>query len=362
MWVVLGTRPEAIKLAPVVLALRRAGMPTRLVVTGQHRHLVHPALESFGLVPDEDLEVEPGPDLARTMARLLDRLAARLAEARPARVMVHGDTATTVAATLAAFYAGIPVAHVEAGLRTGELDAPFPEEANRLVVDRLATWWFAPTAHAAETLLAEGCESSRVHVTGNTAVDAVLAMHARVAGRPLGHWSDQLGRLATVGEGREWAVVTAHRRESIPEGLRGIAEGIRRLARRRPDMAWIVLLHPNPAVREVFLPALEGIPEVYCLDPLTYDLTVRLIGGAAVVLTDSGGLQEEAPTLGVPVVVLRDQTERIEGVAAGWLTVCGTEPEAIVTAAEAVLHERRRGAPLPFGDGRAALRIVEELS
>ena len=348
--VVLGTRPEAIKLAPVVHALREQQLSTSLVITGQHRDLVRPALASFGLEPDTDLDVPMTRDLSQLTAHLLASLGEYFSIAQPTRVVVHGDTATTLAATLAAFYDGIPVAHVEAGLRTGDLQAPFPEEANRVLVDHLATWLFAPTPRAAAALRAEGHPEPRIHMTGNTGVDAVLWMRD--------HGITTSPKLPS----QPWVVVTAHRRESIPHGLARIASAVVRLAEQHRDITWVVPLHPNPAVRDALAPDMASLPNVRCLDPLPYPDAVRLISGAKLVLTDSGGLQEEAPTLGVPVIVLRDKTERVEGVDAGWLQLAGTDPDRIVALTATALAAPPVGLPLPFGDGQAAKRIAAELA
>jgi UDP-N-acetylglucosamine 2-epimerase (non-hydrolysing) len=361
--VVIGTRPEAVKLAPVVRALRERGVDTDVLVSGQHADLVRPVLEAFSVRVDHALPRTEASDLATLTGRLLVQLGAALRRIAPSRVVVHGDTATALAASLAAFYAQLPLAHVEAGLRTGALAAPFPEEANRVLVDRLSDLWFAPTPLAARALLAEGIGPDRVHITGNTGVDAARWMSARAAALPLSTWASELGTaLAPLLAGAPPVLVTAHRRESIPDGLIGIATAVRTAASLRPDVHWLVPLHPNPRARAALAPRLADLPAVHLLDPLPYAAAIRVIGECVLVLTDSGGLQEEAPSLDTPVVVLRDRTERTEGVDAGWLRVVGTSAPAIVAATLDALDSPPRGTPDPFGDGHAAERIAAVLA
>ncbi|GAO39033.1 UDP-N-acetylglucosamine 2-epimerase [Sphingomonas changbaiensis NBRC 104936] len=358
--VVFGTRPEAIKLAPVVAALRSRGIPTRICVTAQHRELLDRALGS-GLTPDIDLNLmRPGQSLAVLTGRMVAALDRVFAAEQPERVIVQGDTATALAAAQAAYFRAIPIAHVEAGLRTGDLDAPHPEEGNRRMIGAVADMHFAPTAAAAAALRNEGIAAERIHLTGNTVVDALHAVRARLRRAPVlaGPARDLLDRCA----GRRLILVTCHRRESFgaaPE----IAAAIRALAT-RPDVLVALPLHPNPAIRHPLENALRDTPNVALLDPLDFAPFVSLLSAAYLVLTDSGGVQEEAPVLGTPVLVMRDVTERPEGVAAGTARLVGTRAQRIVSEACLLLdnpaaHARMARAHSPYGDGRAADRIVE---
>jgi UDP-N-acetylglucosamine 2-epimerase (non-hydrolysing) len=350
--VVAGTRPEAIKLAPVHAALAAAGrLEPVLLATSQHRELLAQALAPFGLTPAIDLDVmAPGQSPARVAATVLRRLETHLARLRPAWTVVQGDTASAFAAAVASFYAGVPVAHVEAGLRTGDLASPFPEEFHRRAIAAAATLHLAPTARAAANLRAEGVDAARIHVTGNTVVDAVQ----RIAG----------GAAATPAGGVPLVLVTMHRRESFGGGVRRIAAAIRRLAAERRGSVRIVYpVHPNPEVDAVMREALGGAAGVELLPPLGYAEFLALLRRAYFALSDSGGVQEEGPTLGVPVLVLRDVTERPEAVEAGWARLVGTDEEAIGAAARALLDKPDARAamtrgPNPFGDGRAGERIA----
>lgn len=353
--ILLGTRPEAIKLAPVISEFRRRGLPFRLVDSGQHPDLLPPHLAEFGLTSDRQLS-PPSRDrsLGSMAAHLVRTVTDHLEEERPGLLVVQGDTATALAGALAAHLGRIPLAHVEAGLRSGHLDAPFPEEANRRMADLLADWCFAPTTLAAERLRSEGVAAGKIEVTGNTVVDALEAMRPRFSpperARP----------------DRPLVVVTTHRRESFGEPLVRLCRAVRTLA----DDATIPIeivwpLHPNPEVRRVVEREMAGAGGVRLLPPRTYLEFLSLVAAAALVLSDSGGIQEEAPSLGVPVLVLRDVTERPEGIAAGWLELVGTDPDRIVTAARRRLAAggaAPRGAANPYGDGRAAGRIVDRLA
>ena len=360
--VAFGTRPEAVKLAPVLALLRQdPHLQALAVATGQHRDLVQAALDPFGLVPDIVLDVmRPGQDLPSLTARLLGAMAGVIAESRPQLVMVQGDTTTTFAAALAAFYDRVPVAHVEAGLRTGDMGAPFPEEANRRLVGVLADLHFAPTPGARASLVAEGVPPERILVTGNTAVDA---LH-HVAGLP------DDGRcpvLLALDEARPIVLATAHRRENQGEPLARLCRALARLVQLRPDVQVVLPVHPSPAVRGVVEPLLADVPGIRLVAPLDYVALVGIMRRAALVITDSGGLQEEAPALGVPVLVCREATERPEGIACGLATLVGTDEAAIVSHALEILgspDSARRTSPgalrpSPYGDGRASVRIVE---
>ena len=357
--VVAGTGPAAIKLAPVVLeARRRAGVEVLLCNTAQHRTLVTQALDVFGLKPDIDLDVMlPGQTLAGLTSRLFARLPDALAQTRPDVVVVQGDTTTVFAGALCAFYERIPVAHVEAGLRTDDPYAPFPEEINRRLVGQVARWHFAPTEGARHNLLRDGVSPDRVHVTGNTVVDALLTV---AAGDP------QVPAALDPGPGRRLVLVTGHRRENFGEGLRGVCGALADIARAHPDTDIVYLVHPNPNVEGPVRELLGGCANVRLAPPTGYGETVALMKRAALIITDSGGIQEEAPALGVPVLVTRDVTERPECVESGCARLVGTDRARIVSAAAALLddpaaHARMARAANPFGDGTASRRILDVL-
>ena len=354
MLVVYGTRPEAIKIAPVVTALR--ARPDRFTVrtcaTGQHREMLEQAQEPFGLSPDVDLRLmEPDQSLNGLAAAALRAVDGVLAAERPDWVLVQGDTTTAMATALAAFHRHVRLGHVEAGLRTGDLGRPFPEEANRRIVDLLADALFAPTARAAAALAAEGASPERVHLVGNTGIDALLSV---AAGLPSEPQADEV-------------LVTLHRRESFGPPLRAILDALRRLALAFPELTFIYPVHPNPNVRGPAVAALGSIGNFRLCNPLPYRELVRHLRRCRLVLTDSGGIQEEAPALGKPVLVLRDATERPEGVEAGTAELVGTAPERILEAASRLLADegarsRMAKAVSPYGDGRAALRIAAILA
>lgn len=356
--VVIGTRPEAIKMAPVVRELARdPAIVTRLVVTGQHRELLDPVLELFDLRPDRRLEaMVHGQTLSGLTARLFELLDPVVADERPDWMLVQGDTATTMTASLVAFYHGVAVGHIEAGLRTSDLRQPFPEECNRRIADLCAACCFAPTVAARDNLVAEGVPASRVHVTGNTIVDAVLD----IAARP---YDERLGPLAGLPRDRRWVLVTAHRRESFGPPLERICAAVRRLIDHFGRAIHVIApVHPNPNVYATMTRLLAG-PDCSVLSALGYRDLVYVLSRASLVMTDSGGIQEEAPTFGVPVLVLRDRTERQEGIAAGIARLVGTDPDVIVLEAIAALDgaASTRPAANPYGDGRAARRIVSIL-
>ena len=364
--VIFGTRPEAIKLAPVIEAL--AAEPTlapRVCVTGQHREMLDQMLTVFGIRPHHDLAVmQPDQDLFDLTARTLTGLRAVLDAERPAAVLVQGDTTTAMAASLAAFYRRIPLGHVEAGLRTGQAYDPYPEEMNRRLTTLLATWHYAPTVRAEANLLGEGIAADRILVTGNTIVDALHGIVGRLERNPAACTPavppEQLA-------GRRLVLVTGHRRESFGAGLRSICLALRDLAERHPDVVIVYPVHLNPAVQRPVREMLAGLPNVVLTAPLDYLPFVDLMRRAHLILTDSGGLQEEAPSLGVPVLVMRETTERPEAIAAGTAELVGTQRDAIVAAATRLLtdasaHARMRTAQNPFGDGAAAGRIAAHLA
>ncbi len=355
---VFGTRPEAIKMAPVIKELQKAGdcFSLRVVVTAQHREMLDQVLDLFGIRADYDLNImQPGQSLPDLACRILSRLTPVFARERPDLVIVHGDTATTFLGALAAFYLQIPVAHVEAGLRTYRPYSPFPEEMNRRLTGALAAYHFAPTRTAAENLLAERVPPAAVMVTGNTVIDALLA----VAARP----DLKLPRaVADIPAGEKVILVTTHRRENLGEPLRRIYSALRLLLADFPGL-WVVFpVHRNPLVRKAAKEILGDLSRVRLLPPLEYGSFVALMRRADLVLTDSGGIQEEAPALGKPVLVLRDTTERPEAVRAGTVRLVGLDEEKIRAEVrrlfldEAAYREMAQ-AVNPYGDGRAAERI-----
>ncbi|MCE6993386.1 UDP-N-acetylglucosamine 2-epimerase (non-hydrolyzing) [Saccharothrix sp. S26] len=354
-----GTRPEAVKIAPVALALGDHPVLRPVIVhSGQHNGMVEQALRSFGLLADVELDV---PRVTGSQAELLARLVAEfdrlLRERDPAVVLVQGDTTTALAGALAAFWRGIPVAHLEAGLRTGDLAGPFPEEGTRQMIARICALHLAPTDDAAAALVREGMADRRIVVTGNTVVDAVQ----RVAAADLPARDPRLAVLERVLDERSerLVLVTVHRRESWGEPLSRVLRAVRAIADRHPDVRVLLPVHPNPRVRAAARNLLGGHERIVVTEPLDYSDLVRALRRAALVLTDSGGLQEEAPTFGVPVLVLRDTTERVAAVDAGCAWLVGTDPIRIIAEAGWVLGARLR-LPLgrnPFGDGRAAGRV-----
>lgn len=359
--VVLGTRPEVIKLAPVIAALRPVA-ETVVCATGQHREMLAQALSSFGIVPDVTLDtMSPGRSLNVLASRLLLEMDGVLERARPDWVLVQGDTTTAYCAGLAAFHRGIAVAHVEAGLRTGDLANPFPEEANRRLLGQIATRHFAPTQRSRENLVREGIDATNIVVTGNTVVDAIMLAR--------GAWEQVPSSFASEGwSGTEppHILVTCHRRENFGETLSGICKVLRDLCARYAQHRWVFPVHLNPAVREPVLRELTAVPNLVLMEPVDYVSSLYLISRSLLVLSDSGGIQEEAPTFGVPVVVMRSHTERREGVDAGFATLAGQTPERIEAATSAWLDDPARRAALrdranPYGDGRAAQRIVASL-
>ncbi len=360
--VVFGTRPEAIKMAPVVHALRALeAIETRICVTGHHRVLLDRVLHVAGITPDIDLDVmQPNQTLDALTARLILALGAVFDAEMPDRVLVHGDTLTAMVASLAAHYRKIPVGHVEAGLRSGDIYQPWPEEANRRMVACIADLHFAPTHGAAAALRAEGRAEASIHMTGNTVVDALLGMRSRLRARPA--LAGDIGPVIARFAGRRIIAVTCHRRENLACGMARIAGALRDIAA-RPDVALIFPVHPNPQVRMVMEAGLADLPNVALIEALDYPDFVALLDACDLVLTDSGGVQEEAPSLGKPVLVLRETTERPEGVAAGTARLVGTDRARIVAETVTLLDNREAydamaRAHNPFGDGHAAGRIA----
>lgn len=359
---IFGTRPEAIKMAPVVQALQGdERFRVKVVVTAQHREMLDQALEIFGIKPDYDLNLmRPGQALGDVVSGVLKGLTPILEADRPDVVLVHGDTITTFAAALAAFFCKIPVAHVEAGLRTDDRYDPFPEEMDRRLTGVLATLHFAPTPWAKSNLLAENVPPEAIYVTGNTAIDALLGALQN------GYRFEEPRLQEAVDSGRRLILMTAHRRENWGEPIRRIYQAVLEIVQRHPDVAVVFPVHKNPVVREPAFAMLGGHERIVLVEPVGYLDMIHMIRAATLVLTDSGGLQEEAPSLGKPVLVLRETTERPEGVAAGTCLKVGTDPARIVAEASRLLTDRKAYSAMaqavnPYGDGRAALRIKEAL-
>jgi len=361
--VVYGTRPEAIKVAPVIAALQASDvLDVVTVVTGQHREMLDQVNALFGIVPDHDLDIfQHGATLSQTVARVLERLDPVLEAERPAAVVVQGDTSTSTAAALAAFHRQIPVVHLEAGLRSGDIASPFPEEANRKITSQITALHLAPTATSKDNLLSESVPESAVVVTGNTVIDALLT--AVRAEQPF--TDPALERLA--GSGRRILLVTTHRRENWGGAMQGVGRALARLARQFPEIEILLPAHRNPVVREAVLPHLDGLPNVTVTEPLAYGEFTRVMSLATVVLTDSGGVQEEAPSLGKPVLVMRENTERPEAVTAGTVRLIGTDEERIVASVAELLTDESAYAAMakatnPYGDGAAAGRSVDAIA
>jgi UDP-N-acetylglucosamine 2-epimerase (non-hydrolysing) len=359
--VVFGTRPEAIKLFPLVHALRRTDAEVRVCVTGQHREMLDQVLEIARIRPEHDLDLMlPNQSLDTLSARLLTELGKVMDADRPDRVIVQGDTATAMIGALTAYYRKIPVGHVEAGLRSGNIYHPWPEEVNRKVVGAIADLHFAPTETSRDALLAENVPAERIHITGNTVIDALIETRARVDSDPA--LASTIAPIAARFAGKRIVAVTTHRRENFGDGLKSVAQAVRRIAD-RPDVAVIFPVHPNPNVRAPMAEVLGGIDNVAMIDPLDYPNFVRLLSLCHFVMTDSGGVQEEAPALAKPVLVMRETTERPEGVAAGTAKLVGNDEEVIVTEASRLLddkaaYEAMARAHNPFGDGKSSERIA----
>ena len=362
--VIVGTRPEAIKLAPVVRALRNNGddFSVDILTSGQHGKICHSALAAFGLAADSSLDIEPiSGSLADSAGNVLRAFGRQFAHSRPDIVLVQGDTTTAMAAALARFYAQIPVAHVEAGLRSGDLANPFPEEANRQIIDGVSTILLPPTPQAQTNLLKQGFTAERCPVTGNTVVDALQLLCATHDPVLKGSGVEEADL-----EGRRLILVTTHRRESWGGDLEAICTAIRGLIERRADLLVALPVHPNPNVRGPVTKLLGGHSRIRLLPPLDYIPFLSLMRRAYLILTDSGGIQEEAPSLGVPVLVLRRTTERPEAARAGLARIIGTDPDTIVKHVEelrddSLAYRRMAKAANPYGDGRASERIVEVL-
>lgn len=367
---IFGTRPEAIKMARVVRALETtSGFESRVCVTAQHRDMLDQVLDLFELRPDHDLDLmRERQTLPELTAAILTGVSRVLDAEQPDVVLVQGDTTSTLAGALAAFYAKIPIGHVEAGLRTGDLAAPFPEEANRLLTDRLSSFHFAPTKRCHDALLAEGLPSKNIWLTGNTVVDALQWVRDRLPeSRSTARESFGSAQQVVADEGSPVILVTGHRRESFGDGFRAICRALSSLAEAYPDAHLVYPVHLNPNVLTPVRRELSGRHNIHLLEPLSYPDFVLLMDRSSFVLTDSGGVQEEAPALGKPVLVMRQVTERSEGVEAGNAKLVGTDPQRIFAEASRLLddpaaYRSMSRASNPYGDGRAAQRIVEALA
>ena len=373
---VFGTRPEAIKMAPLVHELknRPEDFRTEVCVTGQHREMLDQVLDLFGIVPDYDLNImKPNQDLYDITSRILLGMRDVLKQSKPDVVLVHGDTTTSTAAALAAFYQQIPVAHVEAGLRTGNIYSPWPEEMNRLITGRIATCHFSPTPLAKQNLLKENVAPERISVTGNTVIDALYWVTEKIANDEKIHnelkesllsFGYDVNRLSAD---RRMVLVTGHRRENFGDGFLNICHAIKNLAQANPQVDFVYPVHLNPNVRRPVMEILgEGLPNVFLIEPLSYLPFVFMMEKSHLILTDSGGVQEEAPGLGKPVLVMRNTTERPEALEAGTVMLVGTDREKIETSVTALLtdealYRKMSQAQNPYGDGKACGRIADFL-
>lgn len=367
--IVFGTRPEAIKMAPLVHAFQAdPTFETVVCVTAQHRQMLDQVLNIFEIQPDIDLNLmRAGQDLFDVTSSVLLGMREVLKAQRPDVVLVHGDTTTAYATAMAAFYAGVPVGHVEAGLRTHDIHSPFPEEFNRQVVTKIAHWHFAPTQSSRQNLLAENIPDTNITVTGNTVIDALFWVLARIESQPA-----RLANIETFLHARlpfDWkterfVLITGHRRENFGSGFLAICEAIRQLAARYPDVHFVYPVHLNPNVQKPVFELIDGYANIHLIDPLEYEPFVYLLKHAYIVLTDSGGIQEEAPSLGKPVLVMRDVTERPEAVEAGTVRLVGADTAKIVSNVSELLSDDQSYLAMskahnPYGDGKASQRIVE---
>ncbi|MBE7701494.1 UDP-N-acetylglucosamine 2-epimerase (non-hydrolyzing) [Oerskovia sp. Sa1BUA8] len=359
---VYGTRPEAIKVAPVIKALEASDeFDSVTVVTGQHREMLDQVNELFGIVPDHDLSImSHGQTLAQIFARVIDGLDPILEKEEPAAVIVQGDTSTSTAAALAAFYRKIPVIHLEAGLRSGDISSPFPEEANRKITTQIAALHLAPTDVSRANLLAEGVDESTIVITGNTVIDALLM----TVGKDRPFADPALEALAA--SGRRILLVTTHRRENWGGAMESVGRALARIALAFPELEIVLPAHRNPIVREAVLPHLVGLANVTVTEPLGYGEFTRMLALSTVILTDSGGVQEEAPSLGKPVLVMRENTERPEAVTAGTVRLIGTDEERIVASVTELLtdtatYQSMARALNPYGDGKSRERVLQSL-
>ncbi|WP_081778065.1 non-hydrolyzing UDP-N-acetylglucosamine 2-epimerase [Legionella lansingensis] len=365
---VFGTRPEAIKMAPLIKQLEiNQNICSKVCVTGQHQQMLQSVLDQFEIVPDFNLQVmTTNQDLSDLTAKILLRLAEVFKQYKPNLVLVHGDTTTTLAASLSAYYHHIPVAHVEAGLRTGDLNSPWPEEANRKLVSALAVAHFAPTERSRSNLIQEGIASETIHVVGNTVIDALQEMVAKIESQPKFAY-ELKQKFPFLRDERKLLLVTGHRRENFGKGFERICQALAKIARLFPEVDVVYPVHLNPRVQQPVKSLLENIDNIYLIEPVDYPLFVYLMKSAYLILTDSGGIQEEAPSLGKPILVMRDVTERPEAIEAGTVKLVGTDVEKIVINVKELLtdtklYQQMSHAQNPYGDGQASARIVQIIS
>jgi UDP-N-acetylglucosamine 2-epimerase (non-hydrolysing) len=359
---VFGTRPEAIKMAPVVRSLQKS-LDVRVCVTAQHREMLDQVLDLFNIIPDHDLDImRPGQDLFDVTSNVLQGMKGVLSEEKPDIVLVHGDTTTSMATALAAFYMRIPVGHIEAGLRTYDIYSPFPEEVNRQITGRLATYYFAPTELSRQNLLAENITNKKIFVTGNTVIDALLSIVKKTKTTPFS--KKLLARLPFLMNGQKHRIVlvTGHRRENFGKGFEEICRALHDLAKMHSDVQIVYPVHLNPNVREPVNRLLSDIDNIHLIEPLDYLPFVKLMDASYLILTDSGGIQEEAPSLGKPVLVMRNTTERPEALEAGTVKLVGADQNKIVHMVNLLLTDKNAYKTMakahnPYGDGRASERI-----
>jgi len=369
---VFGTRPEAIKMAPLILAFQKysQNIEAKVCVTAQHREMLDQVLKIFDITPDYDLNImKPGQDLYDVTSNILLGMKEVLIEYQPDIVLVHGDTTTTIASALSAFYQKIPVGHVEAGLRTGDIYSPWPEEANRKLTGVLTKYHFAPTQTSQNNLMTEGVKADDIYVTGNTVIDALLWVLEKIENtETLKKELSQkiLAQFSAFESKNKFVLITGHRRENFGQGFLDMCSGIKTLAQTHPDINFVYPVHLNPNVQKPVMELLSGIKNIYLIDPLDYEPFVFLMSRSYLILTDSGGIQEEAPSLGKPVLVMRDTTERPEAIDAGTVKLIGTNTENIITEVNRLLkdpieYESMSKAHNPYGDGKACERIIKIL-
>ena len=359
---IIGTRPEAIKMAPVIRELSNKNLNTSLLVTGQHRSLIDPILKDLDLKPDFDLDLmRENQQVQDVLATGIQKITEVIVETKPALTLVHGDTTSSLAGAISSFYSRVPFGHVEAGLRSGDFQRPFPEEGNRKIIDSIADLLWPPTPKARENLDKEGLSDRCYQTTGNTAIDSIIHSQKIIKEK-----NRKIEKLASSFESKKLILFTSHRRESFGPTFLGILEALKVVAKENYDWKIVFPIHPNPSIRKPARRILKEIPNIHLIDPLPYLEFVSLIDACSFIVTDSGGLQEEGPALNKPVLVLRDTTERQEGVESGCLSLIGTKKETIVSRISELIHstEKRKkmaNSTNPFGDGKASTRIVEDI-
>ncbi|WP_010113559.1 non-hydrolyzing UDP-N-acetylglucosamine 2-epimerase [Acinetobacter sp. P8-3-8] len=367
--IVFGTRPEAIKMAPLVKEFKKdsRNFETRVCVTAQHRQMLDQVLEIFDIVPEYDLNImKAGQDLYDITANVLVGIRDVLADYKPDIVFVHGDTSTTFSASLAAFYSKIKVGHIEAGLRTYDIYSPWPEEGNRQLTSVLANYHFAPTPQSGKNLLKEGRDQKDIYITGNTVIDSLMYVLQRIENQPelKKKIKSRICSQYQLDQTRKIILVTGHRRENFGQGFINICEGLKEIAQKNPKIDIVYPVHLNPNVQQPVNDILSSIKNIYLIDPLQYEEFIYLMNQSYFIITDSGGIQEEAPSLGKPVLVMRNTTERPEAITAGTVKLVGCDKETLVTEAEKLIHDKNEyeimsRAHNPYGDGKACERIVQ---